>query len=553
MSEPINHLALRMQVDGMTCEHCELTVAKALRQAGATDIRVDWRRNEAFFSAPANLDTAILARAVSEVGYRPGPVEVVERPGGVVSSNSSGRDYDLAIVGSGSAAFSAAIRARELGARVVMVERGTLGGTCVNVGCVPSKTLLRAAETYDQARHHPFAGLATRAGKVNLRALVEQKDELVTALRHQKYEDLVEAYGWEVVHGEAAFADATTLQIGDRLISAGAYLIATGASPAIAPVPGLEEAGYLTSTTALSLEHLPESLVVIGSGYIALELGQLFRHLGSRVTLMQRGPRILREYEPEVAEAMVKVLADEEIEVITGASVERVERTSDRRKVYLKVEGRDRVIVAEQLLVAVGRSPNTGALGLERAGVQIDERGVVVVDEQLRTTNPRVWAAGDVTGALQFVYVAAYEGAMAAENALNGASGKVDLRAVPSVVFTSPQIATVGLSEARARAAGHDVKASVLPLSAVPRAIVNRDVQGVFKLVSDASNGRILGAQIVADNAGEVIYAASLAVKFNLTVTDLVGTFAPYLTMAEGLKLAAQTFRRDVSKLSCCA
>ena len=290
---------------------------------------------------------------------------------------------------------------------MVMVERGTLGGTCVNVGCVPSKMLLRAAETYSQAGHHPFAGLETRAGRVNLRALVGQKDELVAALRQQKYADLVEAYGWEVIHGEAAFADDTTLRVGDRLIKAGTYLIATGASPAIPPVPGLEEAGYLTSTTALSLESVPESLVVIGSGYIALELGQLFRRLGSRVTLMQRGPRILREYEPEVAEVMATVLAEEGIEVITGASIQRVERTLDRREVYLKVEGKERVIEAEQLLVAVGRSPNTAALSLERAGIQIGERGAVVVDQELRTTNPRVWAAGDVTGGPQFVYVAA--------------------------------------------------------------------------------------------------------------------------------------------------
>ncbi|MBI4317819.1 MAG: FAD-dependent oxidoreductase, partial [Chloroflexi bacterium] len=201
MSEPTNHLALRMQVDGMTCEHCELTVGRALRQSGASDVHVDWHRREALFKAPANVDTALLARAVSEAGYRPGPVEIVERPGGAVPSNASGRDYDLAIVGSGSAAFAAAIRARELGARVVMVERGTLGGTCVNVGCVPSKMLLRAAETYDRARHHPFAGLETRADKVNLRALVGQKDELVTSLRHQKYEELVGAYDWEVIHG----------------------------------------------------------------------------------------------------------------------------------------------------------------------------------------------------------------------------------------------------------------------------------------------------------------------------------------------------------------
>ena len=464
-------------------------------------------------------------------------------------------EYDLAIVGSGSAAFAAAIRARDLGARVAMVERGTLGGTCVNTGCVPSKTLLRASEIYHQVKHHPFAGLETKAGKVDLHALVAQKDALVNALRRQKYEDLVDTYGWEIIRDEASFADETTLNVGDRAIRAKAYIIATGASPTVPSIPGLVDADYLTSTTALALEHVPESLVAIGSGYIALELGQLFRHLGSRVTLLQRGPSFLGkdDYEPEVAEAMARVLGDEGIEVITGTTIRRIERTPEGRRVHLAVGDREQVVEAEQLLMAAGRSPNTAALRVERAGVDVDERGAVVVGEELRTTNPRMWAAGDVTGGPQFVYVAAYEGRTAADNALGDTHRKVDMRAVPSVIFTSPQIATVGLTEARARAAGHSVEVSVLPLAVVPRALVNHETRGVFKLVVDASNERVLGAHFVAANAGEVIYAATLGVRLNLTVSDLVETFAPYLTMAEGLKLAAQTFERDIAQLSCCA
>ncbi|MBI2952915.1 MAG: mercury(II) reductase [Chloroflexi bacterium] len=466
--------------------------------------------------------------------------------------NRSDQKYDLAIVGSGSAAFAAAIRARDLGARVVMVERGTLGGTCVNIGCIPSKMLLRASDIYYQTRNQPFAGIDTEAGTVDLRALIEQKDALIKVLRREKYEELVGTYGWEVIRGEAAFADDATLEVGDRVIKASAYVIATGASPAVPRIPGIEDAGYLTSTTALSLDHVPESLVVIGSGYIALELGQLFHHLGSRVTLMQRGPRILREYEPEVAEAVAKVLVDEGIEVITGASIQRVERTQRGRKITLVAKGRERDVEGEQLLAAIGRSPNTRALGLDRAGISID-RGAVKVNDELRTTNPGVWAAGDVTGGSRFVYVAAYEGTLAAENALATAKRVIDLRAVPAVVFTTPSIATVGLTEAQARAVGHQVKTSILPAEMVPRAIVNRDTRGVFKIVADAATDQILGVHIVADNAGDVIYSATLAVKFKLTTRDLVETFAPYLTMAEGLKLTAQTFGRDVARLSCCA
>ncbi|MDP2659204.1 MAG: FAD-dependent oxidoreductase, partial [Dehalococcoidia bacterium] len=207
----------------------------------------------------------------------------------------------------------------------------------------------------------------------------------------------------------------------------------------------------------------------------------------------------------------------------------------------------------EKLLVATGRNSNTKALQLDRAGVKLGRRGEIVIDEHARTTNPKVFAAGDVTIGPQFVYVAAYEGALAADNALNATERRLDLRVVPAVTFTNPAIATVGLTEARAREAGHEVKTSVLPAKAVPRALVNRDTHGVFKIVADAASERILGVHVVAENAGDVIYAGVLAVKFNLTVRDLVETFAPYLTMSEGLKLAAQGFDRDITKLSCCA
>ena len=535
----------------MTCRHCETALADALREAGAKVLRVDYQAGEALVEVPAGTDTRPLTEAVAEAGYRPGAVELIPEAR-VRQVQDAGADYDLAIIGWGGAAFAAAIKAREAGASVVMIERGTIGGTCVNIGCVPSKTQLRAAELFYQSGHQPFGGARTAAQGVDLASLVDQKDELVGRLRKEKYEELIGEYGWELLRGEAAFLDEGRLQVVGRIISAQSFLIATGASPAVPSMPGLSEAGYLTSTTALELRELPRSLAVIGSGYVALELGQLFHHLGSRVTLMQRGPRILKEYEPEVSEAVYEAMTGQGMSFVTGAAYQRVERIGAGYRVTLEAGGQKRVVEAEQLLVAVGRQPNTGVLHLERAGVQVGTQGEVLVDQQLRTSNPRVFAAGDVTLGPQFVYVAAYEGALAAENALGG-SREADLSTVPGVIFTTPSVATVGLTEAQARAAGIEVKSSVLPASAVPRALANWATAGVFKLVADARTDRILGAHVVAENAGEVIYAATLAVKFHLTVSDLTGTFAPYLTMAEGLKLAAQTFGRDVSKLSCCA
>jgi mercuric reductase len=549
---------MRMRVDGMTCSDCERHVARALEGAGASNVEADFRRGLARLSVAGAVDAAALRSAVRAAGYRPLDLEPDETPipraEGAARPSTRGGDgaYDLAIVGSGGAAFAAAIRARDAGARVVMVERRTLGGTCVNIGCVPSKTLLRAGEIYHLAGNHPFAGISTSAGQVDMAALVGQKDDLVADLRQHKYADLVEEYGWDLLRGEAALVDAHTLAVGEHRIEARTFLVATGARPAVPDIPGLQEAGYLTGTATLALDQVPESVAVIGSGYVALELGQFLRRLGARVTLMQRSPQLLKAYDPEVGQVMAEVLRDEGIELLTGVRYRRVEGGAGGRRIQVEVDGRPRTVEAEALLVAAGRKPNTEVLHLQRAGVRVGALGEIVVDAELRANVPHILAAGDVTLGPQFVYVAAYEGRLAAENAL-GEHREVDLSVVPAVTFTSPAVATVGLTEAAARAAGHDVKTSVLPLSAVPRALVNRDSRGLFKLVADVATDRILGAHMVADNAGDAIYAAALAVKFRLTVEDLVATLAPYLTMAEGIRLAAQTFGRDVSKLSCCA
>lgn len=542
-----------LPIAGMTCVHCETAVSTALTQAGARDVEADFRRGEATFTLPEGIDPANLQAAVRAAGYQPGPTEALAPTPITPHPGAREPDYDLAILGSGSAGFAAAIKAREQGARIVMVERGTVGGTCVNIGCVPSKALLRAAETYHAAGYHPFQGIETHAGTVDLARTVAQKNDLVAYLRQAKYSNLIGEYDWEFIQGEARFTGPDALVVGDRTIRAAHYLIATGARPSVPPIPGLGEAGHLTSTEALDLTQVPRSLVVIGAGYIALELGQLFRHFGSEVTILQRGQRLLPEYEPEIGDVVGTMLERTGIRVLTGTHVQRVGRDEAGRRLLADVNGAAEVLEAEQILAAAGRAPNVETLNLAAAGVKTDPRGAVVVDAQLRTTNPRIFAAGDVTLGPQYVYVAAYQGGLVADNALKGTSRPSDLTALPGVIFTNPQIATVGLTEAQARAAGHEVKTAMLPIDAVPRAQVNYEDIGVFKLVADAATDRVLGAHVVAGNAGDVVYAATLAVKHGLTVADLVESFAPYLTMAEGLKLGALAFDRDVSRLSCCA
>jgi len=545
----------RLPIAGMTCAHCETAVSAALQSVGAQDVQADFQRGEATFSLPNEVDPAVLAQAIRAAGYQPGPIESLAPVPLTLGApeRTTDYDFDLAVIGSGAAGFGAAIKAREQGARVIMVERGTLGGTCVNIGCVPSKTLLRAAEAYHTAGHHPLRGVETHAGTVDLEQAVAQKNDLVSYLRQAKYGNLIGEYDWELVQGDAQFTGPDTLVVGDRTIRAATFLIASGARPSIPPIPGLDTASYQTSTEALDLTHVPRSLVVVGAGYIALELGQLFRSLGSEVTILQRGKHLLPDYEPEIAEAVGAMLQRKGIRVLTGAHVQRVEQNGQGQRVHVEIDGVPELLETAHILVAAGRSPNIETLNLPTAGIETDGRRAIAVDAQLRTTNPRVFAAGDVTLCPQYVYVAAYQGGLAIDNALNDANRPCDLTALPGVIFTDPQVATVGLTERQAREAGHEVKTAVLPIDAVPRAQVNYQDVGIFKLVADATTDRLLGAHIVADNAGDVIYAATLAVKHGLTVADLVRSFAPYLTMAEGLKLGALAFDRDVSKLSCCA
>lgn len=544
----------QMQIEGMTCHHCEKTIAEALTAAGAQKVEANWREGRATLEAASATDTQLKA-AVEEAGYKVVSIEDAKREkrGFEALVGDKSHDYDLVVIGSGSAAFAAAIRATDSGARVALLESNVVGGTCVNVGCVPSKAMLAPADAYFRAAHHPFAGIQTSAVGFDLGAMVDSKAALVDQLRDEKYLDLAKEYGFTICHGRAEFVDAETVECGGERIRGRAYLIATGASPAIPPIDGLKEAGYLTSTTALELRQAPKSLAVIGANAIGLEMGQLFMHLGTKVTFLEAMPRITPLEEPEVSETMESILQEEGAQVLTGVKITSVARVGRQRVVTYQRAGETAHLSVDQVLVATGRRPNTDGLGLEKAGIEVTARGAVKVDEQLRTTNPKVFAAGDVTGHPQFVYVAAYEGNLAARNALDGEDLRVDFTSLPRVIFTSPTVAAAGLTDEQANAQGIECECRVLPLSAVPRALVNRDTRGFVKIVAERASGRIIGATAVADGAGDVIQAAIYAIKFGLTTDQVAATWAPYLTFSEAFKLAAQTFKRDVSKLSCCA
>ncbi|WP_104522944.1 mercury(II) reductase [Blastococcus atacamensis] len=451
---------------------------------------------------------------------------------------------DLVVIGTGGAAMAAGIEARSRGKSAVLVEHGPLGGTCLNIGCVPSKNLLAAAGRRHRAQDNPFRAVPTSAGDVDMAALTEQKQELIDRLRQVKYADVAEAHGFPVRYGHARFVDEQTLEVDGQPLVAPAYVVATGAAPHIPDLPGLAGVDYLTSTTAMELTRLPESLVVLGGGYVGLEQAQLFAHLGVQVTVVGR---FAPHTEPEIAAVLREVFADDGITVVEERGV-AVAGSADG--VVITTSG-GREATGQRLLVATGRYADTGDLGLEAAGVKTDERGFVVVDAHQRTTNPRIFAAGDVSRAPQYVYVAAQTGHAAAAGAL-GAPTTVDYRGLPGVTFTTPQLGSAGLTERQALARGHACDCRVLGAQDIPRALANRDTRGALKLVIDADTGQVLGVHAALDGAGDVMLAATYAIKFGLSVDDLADTWAPYLTMAEALRIAAGLFRTD-KPTSCCA
>ena len=462
--------------------------------------------------------------------------------------------HKVAVIGSGGAAFAAAIRLQEEGAEVTMVERGTTGGTCVNIGCVPSKILISAAHVAHVRTSSPFdGGISAVRPNVNRAVLQEQQQARVEELRKGKYESILEhSSNIRLIHGEARFADDHTLQVKDgngreQSLQFDRVLIATGASPAVPSVAGLSDTPYWTSTDALASQELPEHLIVYGGSYVALELAQAFLRLGSKVTMIVRS-RVLSRYDQEIGETIQKVLIEEGMRILTGQQIQHVHHDGHLFTVDIGFER----ISGDHLLLATGRRPNTANLALENAGVFTNENGAIPVDEFLRTSNPYIYAAGDCTTNPEYVYVAAAAGTRAAMNMLGG-SERLDLSVVPGVVFTDPQIATVGLDESAARESGFRVDTRTLTLDNVPRALANFDTRGFIKLVAEVESGRLLGVQAVASQAGELIQTAALAIRAQMTVNDLASQLFPYLTMVEGLKLAAQTFTKDVKQLSCCA
>ena len=462
--------------------------------------------------------------------------------------------YDLVILGSGSAAFAAAIKASEFGARVAMTENSTIGGTCVNVGCIPSKNLIQAAELYYSPTHTAYKGLQMQSGKIDFSALIRQKDQLVRNMRQKKYIDIAEgADKITILKGHARFVSKNQVKVGDQIVESPKFLIATGSRACIPHFSGINQVKYLTSTEAFELKKLPKSMVIIGGGVIGLELGQMFHRFGTKVTILQRSGHVLSGFDEEVASSLQSILINEGLAVHTNAAVMQVTQKARGVEVKAMVKGKSRRFVTDKLLMACGRVPNSDQIGLENVGVEVDEKGYIVIDEEMRTNVEHIFAAGDITGPPLATPVGAREGVIAAGNMLDGSHVQMDYSVIPRAVFTEPEVATVGLSAAEARAEGLQVEADCLDLQHVPKAAAIYQTKGLVKMVIEQKTQRVVGVQLVTNRGADIIHEAALAVKYRLTVQDLIGMIHVYPTMSEAIRMAAQMFTKDVSKLSCCA
>ncbi|WP_338604425.1 mercury(II) reductase [Sulfolobus tengchongensis] len=451
---------------------------------------------------------------------------------------------DLVIIGYGAAGFAALIRANELGVKPVVIGYGEIGGTCVNVGCVPSKRLLRISELY-----YYTSQILGKEVFPDFDSVFRDKNEIVNALRKEKYEDVLNSYDVKLIRGKAYFVSPKAIKVNGEIIEARKFIIATGSSPNIPDIRGLKETGYWTNVEALSPDRKISSLVIIGGRALALEFAQIYKRLGVNVAILQRSERILPNWEPEISLAVKSYLEDtERIPVLTNIKIKEVRKKGSESKIIVTDKGE---VEADEILLATGRKPNTD-LNLDSAGIKLNDSGGIKVDDELRTTNPSVFAAGDVIGDLMLEALAGKEGSIASENAILDAHIKIDKLSIPQAIFIEPNVARVGLTQLEATREGYETDYRVVKMENIAKARILRESQGLIKMVIDKRSRKILGVQMFGKYASEVINEAALAIRFRATISDIIDTIHVFPTMSESLKIVALSFIRDVSKMSCC-
>tara|TARA_R110002033_G_scaffold9525_4_gene31596 strand:+ start:444 stop:2147 length:1704 start_codon:yes stop_codon:yes gene_type:complete len=566
MSQNIEKITL--EINGMTCSGCSSHIEKDMNaKDGVLSSIVNHVTGKAEFTIDINrINKEKLIEAVNSIG-KYSVINGVEKEDASTSnsgtaiskvSNKAKNQFDLIIIGGGSAAFSAAIKAESLGLTTLMVNAGLdFGGTCVNVGCVPSKNLIRAAETVYHASHSNFKGIKPRGADIDFKQIIKDKKALVAALQQQKYMDVVSDYkNLTMLKGWAEFMDKNTIIVdGKDTFTATNILIATGATTNIPNIEGLNEVGYLTNVSLFDLEVKPKSLTIMGAGYIGLEIAMAYNRLGVKVRIIEFTDRPLRSQTKDITDVLEAQMESEGIEILPNFRAFKFEKDGDSTIIHCNCPDGSTTQIVEKghIVVATGTKPNTSKLRLDNIDLKLSKKGHILVNEKMETNISNIYAAGDVTNTPPFVYTAATEGSTAVNNAFSLSKTGIDYSSLPWVVFTDPQIAGAGMDELEAGKNGIPFEVSKLDLIHVPRALAAQDTRGFIKLIRNTETDKLIGARVIAPEGGELIQQLSMAIKYGITVNDLAESFYPYLTLGEGIKLAAITFGKDVSKLSCCA
>jgi pyruvate/2-oxoglutarate dehydrogenase complex dihydrolipoamide dehydrogenase (E3) component len=444
--------------------------------------------------------------------------------------------YDLIVIGAGAAGSTAAFEARGQGARVAMIERWKVGGTCLNAGCDPTKTLVRAARVLHEARHAGRYGIAVDNARADWAAVIERVERVIDTIRGGDGDRNIRDAGIDLRKGQARLRSLREAEVAGDVLRGEAIILATGARAAIPSVPGLCETGFITNVEAVTLPELPKSLAIIGAGIIAAEFAQVFARFGVEVTVIGKSSRLLRHEEPELAETLREILEQEGVRVETGVTLQQVTRAGDRKRIRGHRDETPLELEVDEILVAAGRTPNVDDLGLEAAAVGYDSSGIGV-DAFLQTTAPGVWAIGDcVAGAPRFTSLADHQARVATHNALGGTPAREAAATLtPWAIFTDPELGRAGMTEAQARAAGYTVRAETVPMRDLARAVIAGETAGAVKLVADAQSGRLLGGSVLAAGGGELIGEIALAVRLGLGARAIADTLHAYPTFSEGV------------------
>ena len=559
----MNIKTIKLAISGMTCDHCATGIEKKFdAKTGILKKTISYPDTNGIFEFDADkISKEEIIAIVNSTGHYKVEKEIIQPivfQKNIQKTVNHSNQYDLIIIGGGSAAFSAAIKAESLGLSILMVNGGLdFGGTCVNVGCVPSKNLIRAAETAYHATHSQFKGIKPRGVDIDFTQIIKDKKQLVATLQQKKYMDVVSDFqNLKMITGWAKFKDEKTIIVDDKdEYTALKFLIATGSTTNIPNIEGLKDIGYLTNVSLFDLEEKPESITIMGAGYIGLEIAMAYNRLGVKVRIIEFTDRVLRTQTPDISEELQNQMRSEGIEILPNFRAEKFEKKERETIIRCKCPDGSFTEFVEKgkIVVATGTKANTFALGLENIGLKLTDSGHVLVNEKMETNLAHIYAAGDVTNTPAFVYTAAKEGNTAIENAFSGTDKAVDYSSLPWVVFTDPQIAGAGMDETQAEAGNIPFEVSKLGLEHVPRAIAANDMRGFIKLIRNTETNKLIGARLVAPEGGELIQQLSMAIKYGITVSELADSFYPYLTLGEGIKLAAITFGKDVNKLSCCA